>query len=167
MDELDPWHYPRPKLAEKYLKVFDIGLIAAQGLFAKRRMGKSEFLEKDLLPAAREHGCLTAYVNLWDARKHPASSLIAALTLSFEPRGMAKIVKTLKTPLKKVKASAKFTALAEGSLEAQLVDDPVVTGPQLSNLLRGFNNPKKRLPPSPHFVACSAARASRSTIGRR
>jgi hypothetical protein len=30
-------------------------------------------------------------------------------------------------------------------LEAQLVDDPVVTGPQLSNLLRGFNNPKKRL----------------------
>ena len=50
----DPWHYPRPKLAEKYLQVFDIGLIAAQGLFAKRRMGKSEFLEKDLscpLPA--------------------------------------------------------------------------------------------------------------------
>jgi hypothetical protein len=141
----DPWHYPRPKLAEKYLKVFDIGLIAAQGLFAKRRMGKSEFLEKDLLPAAREHGYLTAYVNLWDARKHPASSLIAALTLSFEPRGMAKIVKTLKTPLKKVKVSAKFTALAEGSLEAQLVDDPGATGPQLSNLLRGFNNPKKRL----------------------
>jgi hypothetical protein len=59
MDEFelkDPWHYPRPKLAEKYLKVFDIGLIAAQGLFAKRRMGKSEFLEKDLLPAARGHG---------------------------------------------------------------------------------------------------------------
>ena len=74
MDEFalkDPWHYPRPKLAEKYLKVFDIGLIAAQGLFAKRRMGKSEFLEKDLLPAAQEHGYLTAYVNLWDARKHP------------------------------------------------------------------------------------------------
>jgi hypothetical protein len=93
MDEFepkDPWHYPRPKLAEKYLKVFDIGLIAAQGIFAKRRMGKSEFLEKDLLPAARGHQYLTAYVNLWDARKHPASSLIAALTLSFEPRGMAK-----------------------------------------------------------------------------
>ena len=148
MDEFelkDPWHYPRPKLAEKYLKVFEIGLIAAQGLFAKRRMGKSEFLEKDLLPAARRQGYFTAYVNLWDAREHLASSLIAALTLSFEPRGMAKLVKTLKTPLKKVKASAKFTALAEGSLEAQLVDDPVVTGPQLSGLLRGFNNPKKRL----------------------
>jgi hypothetical protein len=31
----DPWHYPRPRLAEKYLKIFDIGLIAAQGFFAK------------------------------------------------------------------------------------------------------------------------------------
>jgi hypothetical protein len=39
LEPQDPWHYPRPKLAEKYLKVFDIGLIAAQGLFAKRRLG--------------------------------------------------------------------------------------------------------------------------------
>ena len=62
----DPWHYPRPKLAEKYLKVFDIGLIAAQDLFAKRGMGKSEFLEKDLLPAAREHG------NYWRLTAPPA-----------------------------------------------------------------------------------------------
>jgi hypothetical protein len=35
--------------------------------------------------------------------------------------------------------------MAEGSLEAELVDDPAVTGPQLSNLLRGFNKPGKRL----------------------
>jgi len=145
LEPQDPWHYPRPKLAEKYLKVFDIGLMAAQGLFAKRRMGKSEFLEKDLLPAARKDGFLTAYVNLWDARTHPASSLIAALTLALQPKGMAKLVKTLKTPLKKIKASAKVTGMAEGSLEAELVDDPDVTGPKLSNLLRGFSKPGKRL----------------------
>ncbi len=86
----DPWHYPRPKLAKKYLKVFDIGLIAAHRLFAKRRMGKSEFLEKDLLPAARKHGYFTAYLNLWDARKHPAHSLIGALALAVEPKGRGK-----------------------------------------------------------------------------
>ena len=28
LERQDPWHYPRPKLAEKYLQVFDIGLIA-------------------------------------------------------------------------------------------------------------------------------------------
>jgi hypothetical protein len=46
MEKSDPWHYRGPKLAEKYLKVFEIGLIAAQCRFSKRRMGKSEFLEK-------------------------------------------------------------------------------------------------------------------------
>src|SRR6266849_2307667 len=96
---LDPWHYPRPELAEKYLQVFDIGLVAAQGLFAKRRMGKSEFLEQDLLPAARANGYLTAYVNLWDAREHPAPSLLSALILAIEPKGFSKLVKTLNMPL--------------------------------------------------------------------
>lgn len=141
----DPWHYPRPALAEKYLKIFDIGLIAAQGLFAKRRMGKSEFLEQDLLPAARAQGYLTAYVNLWDARRHPAPALVAALTLAIEPKGMAKLLKTLNTPLKRVKASAKVSGLAEGTLEAELADDPKITGPRLSQLLRSFNKPGKRL----------------------
>jgi hypothetical protein len=28
LEPQDPWHYPRPKLAEKYLQAFDIGLIA-------------------------------------------------------------------------------------------------------------------------------------------
>jgi hypothetical protein len=31
-------------------------------------MGKSEFLEQDLMPAAREARYLTVYLNLWDAR---------------------------------------------------------------------------------------------------
>jgi hypothetical protein len=48
LEPQDPWHYPRPKLAEKYLKVFDIGLIAAHGLFAKRRMGSEAALQYTL-----------------------------------------------------------------------------------------------------------------------
>jgi hypothetical protein len=114
-------------------------------LFAKRRMGKSEFLEQDLLPAARANGYLTAYVNLWDAREHPAPSLLSALILAIEPKGFSKLVKTLNTPLKKIKASAKVSGLAEGSLEAELADNPGIAGPRLSELLRGFNKPGKRL----------------------
>jgi hypothetical protein len=60
----DPWHFARPKLAEKYLRTFQIGLISAQALFAPRRMGKSEFLEQDLIPTAQKSGLLTAYLNL-------------------------------------------------------------------------------------------------------
>jgi hypothetical protein len=37
----DIWHFDRPLLAEQYLGEFDLGLISARELFAKRRMGKS------------------------------------------------------------------------------------------------------------------------------
>jgi predicted AAA+ superfamily ATPase len=75
----DPWHFAHPELARKYLQTFEIGLISAQALFAPRRMGKSEFLEQDLVPAAQKSGLLTAYLNLWDAREHPRGALISAL----------------------------------------------------------------------------------------
>jgi hypothetical protein len=78
-DKPDPWHFARPELAQKYLQTFQIGLISAQALFAPRRMGKSEFLEQDLIPAAQKSGLLTAYLNLWDAREQPRGALISAL----------------------------------------------------------------------------------------
>ena len=84
--KLDPWHFARPELAQRYLQTFQIGLISAQALFAPRRMGKSEFLEQDLIPAAQKSGLLTAYLNLWDAREHPRGALISALARAGSPR---------------------------------------------------------------------------------
>ncbi len=75
----DPWHYPRPALAQAYLAVFDMGLVSAKGLFARRRMGKTEFLKQDLLPRALAARYLTAYANLWDNRVNPASALAEAV----------------------------------------------------------------------------------------
>ena len=141
----DPWHYPRPELARKYLQTFDIGLTTARGLFAKRRMGKSEFLEQDLIPAARVAGYLTVYLNMWDARSHPTPSLVAVLGRALEPKGISKLVQRLNTPLKRVKASGKVPGLVEGSLEAELADDPTSAGPLLSELLRSFGKPGKRM----------------------
>jgi hypothetical protein len=100
-----------PDLAEKYLQTFQIGLISAQALFAPRRMGKSEFLEQDLIPAAQKSGLLTAYLNLWDAREHPRGALIGALARAASPRGLSALIKKLKVPLKKVKASAKVSGI--------------------------------------------------------
>ena len=141
----DPWHYPRPELAQKYLQTFDIGLTTARGLFAKRRMGKSEFLEQDLIPAARAAGYLTAYLNMWDARSHPTPSLVAVLGRALEPKGISKLVQRLNTPLNRVKVSGKVPGLVEGALEANLADDPASAGPLLSELLRSFDKPGKRL----------------------
>jgi hypothetical protein len=141
----DPWHFARPELAQRYLQTFQIGLISAQALFAPRRMGKSEFLEQDLIPAAQKSGLLTAYLNLWDAREHPRGALISALARAGSPRGLSVLIKKLKAPLKKVKASAKISGIAEGSLEAELTEDPRIAGPALSELLRSFDRADRTL----------------------
>jgi hypothetical protein len=141
----DPWHFGRPALAQKYLQTFQVGLISAQALFAPRRMGKSEFLEQDLMPAAQKSGLLTAYLNLWDAREHPRGALIGALARAASPRGLSALLRKLKAPLKKVKASAKVSGIAEGSLEAELTEDPKIAGPALSELLRSFDRADRTL----------------------
>src|SRR5204862_397076 len=141
----DPWHYPRPKLAAKYLQVFDVGLTSARALFAKRRMGKSEFLEQDLIPAARKAGYLTAYLNLWDARSQPAPAFLAALTRALRPTGLRKLAKTLKRPLKSIKASAKVAGMAEGSFEAELGGTDTAATPRLTELIPSFDKPNRRM----------------------
>lgn len=146
MGTSDDWHYPRPDLARQFLELFALGLTASRGVFAKRRMGKTEFLEHDLIPAAAAAGMRTCYANLWESRAHPTEFLAAAVARAIAPKTtLEKIVKGLKTPLKGIKASAKLPGLAEGSLEAQLVDSPDVAVPLLTDLLRGFDKPKQRL----------------------
>jgi hypothetical protein len=76
-----PWHYPRPDLAAAYLNAFDLKLSSARGLFARRRMGKTELLQHDLLPAARARGYLRAYTNPWDNRAAPDAALVSALAV--------------------------------------------------------------------------------------
>jgi len=108
-------------------------------------MGKSEFLEKDLVPAAKKSGLLTAYLNLWDARENPRAALISVLARAVSPRGFAAVIKKLGIPLKKVKASAGVSGVAEGSLEAELVDDSTGGVLALSELMRNFDHSRRKL----------------------
>jgi hypothetical protein len=55
MANKDYWHYPRTALADSVLMAFDSGLSHALTMFAPRRMGKTEFLLKDIAPRAEEH----------------------------------------------------------------------------------------------------------------
>src|SRR5258708_35993879 len=141
---VDPWHYPRPELAAKYLKMFDVGITSARALFDKRRMGKSEFLEQDLIPAARDEGYLTVYLNLWDARSQPAPAFLAALSRALRPTGLGKLAKTLKRPLKSIKASAKVAGMAEGRLEAGLSCTEAEAITLISARIRGVDTPNRR-----------------------
>lgn len=76
------WHFYRPELASRILgDLFDRG-IARQAYFGRRRIGKTEFLTKDLLPAAKEKGVHALYCSFWELPEQPQLALIKALTQS-------------------------------------------------------------------------------------
>jgi hypothetical protein len=141
----DPWHFERPELADTYLQAFDLKLSSARGLFARRRMGKTEFLLRDLLPAALGHGYLVAYTNLWDSRSSPDSALVTALAEALEPQGVKALLARLGKPIRKVKASARIPGGAEGSLEAELFTPMIDSAAALRELLRQLDRQKKPL----------------------
>jgi hypothetical protein len=113
----DIWHFARPLLAKQYLAEFDLGLISARALFAKRRMGKSTFLERDLIPAAKQAGYMTPYLNLWTAIHTPAQALLRVVSTAATPKGWPRLLKRLK--VKSVKTSAALKGIVEGKLEME------------------------------------------------
>lgn len=62
----DIWHYARTKLADQILTMFESGLSSALVFFAPRRMGKTEFLLKDIQPLAKAHGWQVFYFSFLD-----------------------------------------------------------------------------------------------------
>lgn len=61
------WHYPRTDLAKQIIGIFDTGLANSLVFFAPRRMGKTEFLCKDIQPLAQKLGWQTFYFSFLDA----------------------------------------------------------------------------------------------------
>lgn len=108
-------------------------------------MGKTEFLRRDLMPSAVEHGYLTAYTNLWDNRISPETALVAALSDALEPKGAAAMLSRLRAPVKKMKASAKIPGGFEGSLEAELEKAGVDRTAALHEVLKQLDRTKKPL----------------------
>ena len=141
------WHYSRPLLAEKYINLFAIGLTSARGLFARRRMGKTEFLKKDFIPAAQKAGYLVVYTNLWELEVDPATALVSEFYKIIEPKGFSKIWSNLNMPIpiKKVKASGKIPGLGEGAVEADLLDPKKITGTLLMDAMSTYDRKKPKM----------------------
>jgi hypothetical protein len=115
---LTSWHFARPELARHHLQAFDLGLISATALHARRRMGKTEFLEQDLTPAAVAHGYAVGYCNLWQEEQDPTAAIAEAIAVCATPgRMLAKVRARLQTPVTSLKVSGKVAALGEGGAE--------------------------------------------------
>ncbi len=145
MNYSNDWHYPRLDLAKSYLDLFKMGLTSGRGLFARRRMGKTEFLKKDLIPLAESQGYVAVYVNLWDLETDPATAIISELYKTIKPKGFSKIWDQLKKPVKKlkgVKASGGLSGLVDGSLEAEFHQEERVLGTLLMEAMAAFDQTK-------------------------
>jgi len=141
----DPWHFPRPALARAYLGSFDLGLTAARGLFARRRMGKTEFLKHDLLPAAQQAGYQAAYTNLWDASDHPGQALASAILLATRPRGLRRFWQDLNAPISKLGGGGKLPLGIEGSVELELAEKEKIAVPAIQAALQAADKSRRRL----------------------
>lgn len=146
MKKQNNWHYARPELAKKYLDLFEIGLTSARGLFARRRMGKTEFLKKDFIPAAEKKGYVVVYTNLWELEVDPATALISEFYKMVEPKGFRKFWEDLNTPIniKKIKASGKILGIG-GAVEADIADSKKIIGTLLMEAMNAFDKTKYQM----------------------
>lgn len=139
------WHYARPDLAHKYLNLFDLGLTSAKCLFARRRMGKTEFLKQDFIPAAKGAGYTVVYSNLWELEIDPATALAYEFYKAVEPKGFSKIWANLNQPIKKIKAGGEIPGLGEGTVEADLTDTKRISGTLLMEAMDAFDKTKSKM----------------------
>ena len=139
------WHYSRPELANKYLALFDIGLTSAKCLFARRRMGKTEFLKQDLIPSAKDKGYKVVYSNLWGLESDPATAIVYELYQIVEPKGLGKVWVNLNHPIKKIKAGGKISGIGEGSIEADLNNSKRISGSLLMEAMDAFDKTKYKM----------------------
>lgn len=75
----DLWHYRRKELAKQILGMFETGISNALIFFAPRRMGKTEFLVKDITPLAEEKKWHVFYFSFLDQGDQPEQEFNLAL----------------------------------------------------------------------------------------
>jgi uncharacterized protein len=114
MKNKDLWHYRRTELAQQIVNLFASGLSSALVFFAPRRMGKTEFLAKDITPYATKHDWQVCYFSFLDTGKSAKGLFTEHLIAFAETIGAVKNRANLLTKVKKIKAGA---ASLTGSVE--------------------------------------------------
>jgi uncharacterized protein len=141
----DPWHYPRTALATSTWTLLTKGPARALALFGPRRMGKTEFLLKDLGPLAEGQGHRVVYASFWQAPLSPLAVLLHALDMA---RRKLSLAERIRSGL--VAMPTKLELSVPGSPVKAAIDLARLAGPpapdlllQMDELLAGLARPKK------------------------
>lgn len=116
------WHYPRRELTDQFLTTFESGVSNTLTLFAPRRMGKTEFILYDLIPAAEKTGYRPIYVSFWEIPNDPSECLRLGLDRAIKDMSWLEKRRSAQTRVDKVRVGGGmgptegFTAAAEVGL---------------------------------------------------
>lgn len=139
------WHHPRQELASRFVRMFvDVGA-HAMVLFAPRGKGKTQFMMRDMVPAATKAGLFPVYVNFWDDNESPSASFIYGMVrAASEPpsgisaaiaEGLSRLHLGLEFELGPVKVSGGLAPQAPDLFANPEQDDPTrMSGPDSSLL---------------------------------
>ncbi|EGR2227235.1 hypothetical protein DZF79_03070 [Vibrio parahaemolyticus] len=141
MKPLD-WHYKRPELAEGYLKQVGLGPVFRIALLGVRRIGKTAFLIKDIIPKAEELGFHPVYINMWDNRDAPHETIISKLNdhiKALSSSSKESIKQLMKSEVTKfeINAGVAKATIDTSTVKPQLVSPSHVT--QISDALIRLN----------------------------
>jgi uncharacterized protein len=104
MTDFDSMEIQRPQLARSYLQLLDAQPGRPLALFARRRVGKTFFLDRDLTSAAQETGWMPVYADVWLHKAAPLDAVNHALEEALDdamvPQGA--VGKAAKTTVKKI-----------------------------------------------------------------
>ena len=102
--KIDLWHFPRTELAQQVLGLFENGLSSALVFFAPRRMGKTEFLLKDIQPSAKKKGFETFYFSFLDSGATSQRNFTNTLIQFADKTGLERIQKSTLARIRKIGA---------------------------------------------------------------
>ncbi len=135
----DRLHFPRNRLAYQILGSFEAQLQTAVTVFAPRRKGKTTFVNRDLIPMAREKGFIVATADLWMDRDHPERVISGALHEAIFGAGLfRRTIQRFARPgslLKSVKGGAGHDGV---TLEAELAQDQALSLQELFERFRSL-----------------------------
>jgi len=122
------WHFARKELARMYLHQFSIGITSAITLFAPRRYGKTEFLLRDLLPAAEEEGYRVVYASMWADRSDPMRALLLAISEAVKPQNLVERVQSIfESPVKSIELEAEMGLVGKVKSSVELSESAADT----------------------------------------
>lgn len=108
-------------------------------------MGKTEFLTRDLTPAAHKRRYAVGYCNLWQEDQDPTEAIAEAVAAAAHPKHlMGKVRAKIASPVTTLKISGKMGGMAEGSAELGLKESEKTHAGKLRSAFAAFDKSGNR-----------------------